>query len=555
MRNKTFLWFLGGLLLLLANACQNNEAGFSIDWPEGAEISMGAEMGASQTLDLSAEQSWTTRVSGNWLEVSPSGGEAGNYELTLKATKPNDTGETRTATLTISSGDMERKITVSQDEYIRVEETTLNLDADGGVFEIHFYTSLTEKEIGVFTLSNCDWLTSPPETRAAGEVQEWVVALYAKPNETFHSRTTTIYFGKIIDEEQSLGDGNLLATMTITQMGVQSGGSTDFSKDKEVRVIQQATRGEGIPLVLMGDGFIDKEIDNGYYDEVMDQTVENLFTEEPIRSLKDYFDIYAVTVVSPTNVFDEERNTALECWMEGGNSTKVEGNDESVQDYAAAVEGIDLNETQVVVILNSDAYAGTNYNYWLTNGKPLNFSVAYCPVIENLESENFRRVLVHETVGHGIGKLDDEYSYETQGAMPQSEIDQTRQQQEDFGWWMNVDFTSDPQLVLWSDFLYDERYDGQGLGVFEGACTYWTGAYRSTEESMMRSNTMGFNAPSRRAIYTNIVQRGEGRTPSLEEFIDFDQQTYVPQTRAAAGAPSRPFARPRVIQLEHPLGE
>ena len=119
---------------------------------------------------------------------------------------------------------------------------------------------------------------------------------------------------------------------------------------------------------------------------------------------------------------------------------------------------------------------------------------------------------------------------------------------------MNVDFTSNQSAVLWSDFLSDSRYADQGLGVFEGACTYWTGAYRSTEESMMRSNIMGFNAPSRRAIYNNVLQRGESYTPSLEEFIAFDQQTFVPQTRAAE-TPSRPFARPRVLTLERLSGE
>ena len=313
-------------------------------------------------------------------------------------------------------------------------------------------------------------------------------------------------------------------------------------------------KGNGIPLVLMGDGFIDAEISSGYYGQVMNQAVENLFTEEPIRSLQDYFDIYSVTAVSRHNIFAEGYETALSCWMEGGNSTLVGGDDLAVQEYASAVDGIDLNNAQIVVVLNTDAYGGTNYSYVDNRGNPVDFSIAYCPVIDELGSEDFRRVMVHEVVGHGIGKLDDEYSYVTQGAMPASEIADRQQQQRDYGWWMNVDFTSNRSAVLWSDFLSDSRYADQGLGVFEGACTYWTGAYRSTEESMMRSNIMGFNAPSRRAIYNNVLQRGESYTPSLEEFIAFDQQTFVPQTRAAE-TPSRPFARPRVLTLERLSGE
>ena len=149
----------------------------------------------------------------------------------------------------------------------------------------------------------------------------------------------------------------------------------------------------------------------------MAQAVENLFTEEPIRSLQDYFDIYSVTAVSRHNIFAEGYETALSCWMEGGNSTLVGGDDLAVQEYASAVDGIDLNNTQIVVVLNTDAYGGTNYSYVDNRGNPVDFSIAYCPVIDELGSEDFRRVMVHEVVGHGIGKLDDEYSYVTQGGV------------------------------------------------------------------------------------------------------------------------------------------
>ena len=48
--------------------------------------------------------------------------------------------------------------------------------------------------------------------------------------------------------------------------------------------------------------------------------------------------------------------------------------------------------------------------YQVGNGKFIEFSIAYCPVIESLESEYFRQVLVHEAIGHGFGKLEDEYA-------------------------------------------------------------------------------------------------------------------------------------------------
>ena len=63
---------------------------------------------------------------------------------------------------------------------------------------------------------------------------------------------------------------------------------------------------------------------------------------------------------------------------------------------------------------------------------------------------------------------------------------------QEMGWAANVDFTNDRNAVLWSKFLKDSRYQGKDnygetLGIYEGACTYWSGAYRPTTESMMRS--------------------------------------------------------------------
>ena len=53
---------------------------------------------------------------------------------------------------------------------------------------------------------------------------------------------------------------------------------------------------------------------------------------------------------------------------------------------------------------------------------------------------------------------------------------------------MNVDFTGNPEEVLWKGFLLDERYQAEGLGVFEGACTYEAGAWRPSPTSIMVDN-------------------------------------------------------------------
>lgn len=317
-----------------------------------------------------------------------------------------------------------------------------------------------------------------------------------------------------------------MAQASIIQASQEVVVSTDFSADKQVRRLHQATIGEGLPIVIMGDGFPDTAIADGTYDQVMDKAMENLFSEEPLNSLRDYFDVYAVTAVSLNEEFGNGYETALGCALEGGSSTGISGDEDAVFSYVKCVEGVDEEDVLAVVILNTPTYAGTTYyGYYSLSSGMSECAIAYCPVVGGLDNELFRQVLVHEAVGHGFGKLMDEYSYESNGTIPASEKAQIQYLQT-LSWARNVDFTPEETDVLWASFLTDERYASQGLGVFEGACTYVSGAYRPSEESMMNSNTLGFNAPSRQAIYDMVMRRALGKEPTYEEFVEFDQRSF-----------------------------
>lgn len=553
MKKLKFLFIT--LCVLCFAACDDDPA-FSFDDESGSVVLIDAEAGATATVSFNSTDAWQARVDGDWLSVSPGSGTAGDCEVTLAVGKPNDTGAERTATLTFTSGSLTRSLTVSQEEYIRLEASEIEIPADGGDFEIYFYTTISDGEFNVYSAGEA-WILEQGQTRAAEETG-YYLPLQATANTGNQTRTATFYFVKE-PFDNAHADRYILATATVTQAGAMTGESSDYSADGTVRAICSHSEGNGIPIVLMGDGFIDTEIAEGYYDEVMDKAVENLFSEEPMASLKPYFDIYAVTAVSKNNSFGSRYETAFSCVMEGGSSTLVEGDDEAVLTYVQAVEDIDVSETLAVVILNSSAYAGTTYFGYSFVGSDdlLEFAIAYCPVIYDLSSESFRQVLVHEAVGHGFAKLLDEYSYESNGTVPAEEIESVRYLQ-GLGWAQNVDFTSDAEEVLWVAFLADGRYDGQGLGVYEGADTYMYGIYRPTEDSMMNTNTLGFNAPSRFSIYTRVMESGKAYTPGYEEFASFDQQTYVPMsadavsaTRSAATA-TKPFARPRFAGKQLP---
>lgn len=299
--------------------------------------------------------------------------------------------------------------------------------------------------------------------------------------------------------------------------------SSDYSQNMLVDTLQTATIGNGIDIVLMGDAYSDRQIADSTYHKDMKYLYDNLFTEEPYKSHKEMFNVFTVNVVSPTEGY-EHGSTVLGCFF--GEGTYVAGNDVAVIEYASqAVTSDKLDNAIVIVAMNSDKYAGTCYMYYPTynnNDYGTGLSISYFP--KGGDAATFAQLLHHEALGHGFAKLADEYAYEHYGAVPDETITLHQEQQTNWGWWKNIDFTNDPASIRWSRLLLDERYQYDGLGAFEGGLTYWTGVWRPTENSIMRYNTGGFNAPSREAIYYRIhkLAYGDEWEYDYEKFVEWD---------------------------------
>lgn len=324
--------------------------------------------------------------------------------------------------------------------------------------------------------------------------------------------------------------------------------STDFSADGKAYTLQTASDGNGINVVLMGDAFSDRQIADGTYENVMKQAADAFFSEEPYTSFKDMFNVYYVNAVSKNEGYVDGGETIFSGTFGGG--THVMGNDELCMKYAQTAFNFTNEQMQdvlIVVMMNSTAYAGTCYMYYntgYTSDYGRGTSVAYFPI--GTSYEDLATILHHEAGGHGFAKLNDEYAYEYMGMIPESEIHNEQIMRENYGWGKNTDYISDPARVYWSKFITDSRYASENIGVYEGACTYWTGAYRPTENSIMNDNTGGFNAPSREAIYYRIhkLAYGESWTYDYEDFVNWDlnqrarsRVSVVPQKKYPPTAP------------------
>ena len=391
-----------------------------------------------------------------------------------------------------------------------------------------------------YTVSSIpSWITDAGQSTMYGDTTAHVFTV--SPNSNAGARSGEIVFTSI--------DGSFSNYVTVFQKG-QIYESTDYSADGQVELLQSATVGNGIDIVLMGDAYSDRLIADGTYRSVMVNTMEQFFSEEPYKSFRDYFNVHMVKVVSPNDVYETGSATALSTWFTEG-STRVGGDDQKVFNYALkAISSDRLDEALLVVMMNRDYYAGTCWMYYPSEGDYGNgVSVSYFPT--SSDEATFRGLILHEAGGHGFSKLADEYSYEYMGEIPSEEITDCMNQW-DFGWYKNIDFTDDLTKIGWAGFLADERYQYDGLGAFEGGFTYWSGVWRPTENSIMRHNDGGYNAPSRERIYIRIHKLAFGADwqYDYEEFVAYDaiNRKTSPSTAPAYVRSFEPTAPPVVIR-------
>jgi len=317
------------------------------------------------------------------------------------------------------------------------------------------------------------------------------------------------------------------------QEGSQAYESTDFSRDGQVHVLQEATVGAGIDLVILGDGYSDRLIADGTYEKVVLEAMEAFFSIEPYKTLRKMFNVKMIDVVSSNEGIWEGANTALSTrWL---GDTNVGGNDDKVIEYVSkTIPGERLDDCVSVVLINSNFYAGRSILYipHAPSGWGSGFSIAYFPA----NREYLAYLMCHEAGGHCFAKLDDEYVMDS-GRIDEETIANLKEGATQFGWHKNIDFTSDPTLVKWSHFLQDSRYRNEDLGVFEGAYYYAKGAYRPSYNSIMNDrDPFYFNAPSREAIWyrAHKLAFGPDWEYSYEDFVAYDAINRASVSAAAA---------------------
>lgn len=284
--------------------------------------------------------------------------------------------------------------------------------------------------------------------------------------------------------------------------------------DGDVLTYQEASKGNGVNLVFMGDCFDAKDIAEGKYLNGTNEAIEHFFAVEPYKTYRDYFNVYVVFGVSSDSGMGTV-NTIREAKF-GSQYTLgagIEPNDAICFEYACkapTVTADNIDETVVVLIENSSEYGGVCHMWG--DGS----AIAVCPMSEDAYPYDFRGLVQHEAGGHAFGKLGDEYIYENSFIQNCNKCYPKICQGLDFGWYQNLSLTSNMYEVPWSHLIFDEKYQNT-VDVYEGGFEHARGVFRSESTSCMNNNVPYFSAISREEIVKRI-KRYAGEEYSFEEW-------------------------------------
>lgn len=135
----------------------------------------------------------------------------------------------------------------------------------------------------------------------------------------------------------------------------------EHEEDEEI-ILQTHSRGKGINLVFLGDGFDAENISNGDYLRVMNEQMERFFDIEPYRTYRDYFNVstaIAVSQESGIGTVNTIRRTKFETTFAGG--VGLRGDYSAIFNYAMKVSPVDesnLNQSLIIVTPNTIDYGG-----------------------------------------------------------------------------------------------------------------------------------------------------------------------------------------------------
>ena len=306
----------------------------------------------------------------------------------------------------------------------------------------------------------------------------------------------------------------------------------EYDEDGQTQ-LQKATKGKGINIVFVGDGYDAEDIAKGSFLQDMKEGMEYFFAVEPYKTYKEYFNVYAdfamsyeSGVCSNVNIW---RQTKFGTTYGSGANGRLGINDADVFNYVlndvtgSAITSGNVDQSLIICVPNDDAYEGVTAMY--SSGA----AIAFVPHSRFDYPNDYRGLIQHEAGGHGFGKLGDEYVYHRENiwtcpCICCAHADHVAADKA-LGWYRNLSLNGKYKEIDWTHLIFDSRY-GDIVDIYEGAYMHGRGIYRSEVNSCMNNNVPYYNTISRQAIVERIMEYSGG---------SFDFETFVSKDSRAMG--------------------
>ena len=388
--------------------------------------------------------------------------------------------------------------------------------------------------------SKPDWVTVSPSSGTGKTDVTIAVSEMPRTSETFEVNEGSFnnpnykkYAGRSGEVVFKLIEKDYTTTFEVEQY------DSDLS-DGEVKTYQTATKGNGIDIVFIGDGYDAKDIAKGTFFTNTESGYNAFFDVEPYKTYKDYFNVYAVVSQSDESGIGTVNTIIDTKFGSSFSQNRILAPDPTPCFTWAkkANSSLDLTKSLTILLMNTSTYEGVTMMYG--DGS----AIACCPVSTDAYPYDFRGIIQHEAGGHGFGKLGDEYIYHNAFIQNCSCIDGCDHPKgendlnsaygifKSLGWYKNLSLTSDATQVPWAHLIYNPKYS-DFVDMFEGGYMHSRGVYRSEATSCMNNNIPYYSTISRQGIVERIMEYA-GETFTLEKFYALDKDNFgtIPSTRS-----------------------
>lgn len=301
----------------------------------------------------------------------------------------------------------------------------------------------------------------------------------------------------------------------------------DYEHEEDSYVtLQTATKGSGINLFFVGDGYDAADISSGEMLAAMREEMEYLFGVEPYTTYREYFNVYCGIALSDDSGIEDVnhwRKTKFHSVV-SNSDTRLTTDWASAVNYAAEIcpplsQGTPPYMVGCILVLNTPLYEGICYS----GGD------SFCAVVTRSEMDypnDARGIIQHEAGGHGLGWLGDEYMYHKAFIhncpcicckhVEDLKFDHST------GFALNLSLNGKFRQVPWYHLITNPAYSDI-VDVYEGGYFHSRGVFRSEYNSCMNNNVPYFSTWSRELIVKRIMKLA-GEEFSLESFYANDKR-------------------------------